>query len=202
MATHPSPPTGLRWLSGRSSYHSRALLTHVHLRFTLANLISGLLPDFGSGVLRGRLYRLAGLDIAPHVFIMGNLNLVGGPAGGFYDKLHVGRGTVIGNHVTINVDAEVRMGTNVSLSPFVRIYTGTHQLGPGSNRRISKVVAKPVLIEDGCWIGLGAMLLPGVTLGHGSVVAAGAVVTEAVPADSYVEGNPAKVLRQLPWGDR
>jgi acetyltransferase-like isoleucine patch superfamily enzyme len=58
------------------------------------------------------------------------------------------------------------------------------------------------VIEAGSWIGLGALILPGVTIGGGSVVAAGAVVTEAVPAHSYVEGNPARVVRQLPWADR
>jgi galactoside O-acetyltransferase/maltose O-acetyltransferase len=64
------------------------------------------------------------------------------------------------------------------------------------------VLAKPVVIEDGCWVGLGAMILPGITVGRGSVVAAGSVVASEVPANSYVEGNPARVVRQLPWGDR
>ncbi|MGI9146791.1 MAG: acyltransferase [Chloroflexota bacterium] len=178
------------------------MLHQVHLKFQLANMISGLMPDFGSGVLRGRLYRIAGLDVAADAFIMGNLELPSGSQIGFYDKLHVGSGVVIGNHVTINLDSEVRIGANVALSPFVRIYTGTHHLGPGSNRRLARVVGKSVAIEDGCWIGLGATILPGVTVGHGSIIAAGAVVTEAVPPNSYVEGNPARVIRQLPWGDR
>jgi maltose O-acetyltransferase len=179
------------------------MLHQVHLKLRLANVACGMLPDFGSGALRGRLYGLIGFDVAPSAFIMGNLELLRGSApDGFYDKLHVGQGTVIGNHVTINLDADVRIGNNVSVSPFVRIYTSTHQLGPGSNRRLSAVLAKPVIIEDGCWIGLGAMLLPGVTLGRGSVVAAGAVVMSEVPPNSYVEGNPAQVARELPWGDR
>jgi maltose O-acetyltransferase len=178
------------------------MLRQVHLRLRLANIVCGALPDFGSGALRGRLYRAVGLDIADSAFIMGNLELLAGSPNGFYDKLHIGSGTVLGNHITINLDADVHIGANVSLSPFVRIYTGTHHLGPGSNRRLDPLIAKTVVIEDGCWIGLGAMILPGVTVGHGSIVAAGAVVTEGVPADSYVEGNPARVIRQLPWGDR
>ncbi len=172
----------------RFSYYLGAMLRQVHLRLRLANLVCGVLPDFSSGALRGRLYRAVGLDIADSAFIMGNLELIAGSPNGFYDKLHVGRGAVIGNHITINVDADVRIGANVALSPFVRIYTGTHHLGPGSNRRLYPLIAKAIL--------------PGVTVGHGSIVAAGAVVTEGVPADSYVEGNPARVTRQLPWGDR
>lgn len=186
----------------RFAHYTRLMLYQVHLKLWLANVTCGLLPDFGSGALRARAYRMAGLDIAANAFIMGNLELLTGARDGFYDKLHVASGAVIANHVTINLDSNVYLGQNVAVSPFVRIYTSTHHIGPGSSRRLSNVVAKPVVIEAGCWIGLGAMILPGVTIGHGSIVAAGAVVTEDVPPDSYVEGNPAKVIRQLPWGDR
>jgi acetyltransferase-like isoleucine patch superfamily enzyme len=186
----------------RASYYGRSILSQFHLKLRLANLVCGLLPDFGSGAVRARVYRAIGLDIAASAFIMGNLELLSGSPEAFYEKLRVGSDTVIGNHVTINLDGPVTVGGNVSLSPFVRIYTSTHQLGPGSSRRMPGVLAKPVVIEDGCWVGLGAMILPGVTIGHGSVVAAGAVVTQEVPPDSYVEGNPAQVVRRLPWGDR
>ena len=172
-----------------------------HVRLQIANLLCGLLPDFASGAIRTRLYRAIGLHIEHSAFIMGNLVLVSGLPD-FYEKLSIGRGAVIGDHVTINVDARVTLGNNVSLGPHVLIYTGTHQIGPGSSRRRAEVLAKPVTIEDGCWIGLAAIVLPGVTVGHGSIVAAGTVVGQDVPPNSYVEGNPAHVVRQLPWGDR
>jgi acetyltransferase-like isoleucine patch superfamily enzyme len=171
------------------------------LKFALANLLCGWLPDFGSGSVRTRLYRMVGIDIGPGAFIMGNVELAGGGSG-VYGRMHIGAGSSIGNHVTFNLDEEIRLGTNVSIGPFVRIYTGTHPIGPGSNRRLADVLAKPVSIENGCWIGLGAMILPGVTVGHGSIVAAGAVVDEDVPPDSFVSGNPARVMQKLPWGDR
>jgi acetyltransferase-like isoleucine patch superfamily enzyme len=202
MNAQPSLGRKVSRFGDRFLYYGRGALHEIHFKLQLANLICRLLPDFSGGALRSRLYRLAGLDIGSSVFIMGNLELVGSSPDGFYDKFHVGHGTVIGNHVTISLDARVDFGTNVALSPFVRIYTSTHQLGPGSSRRNGNVLAKPVVIEDGCWLGLGAMILPGVRVGHGSIVAAGAVVTEDVPVDSYVEGNPAQVVRRLPWGDR
>ena len=180
---------------------ARDLLQSFHLKYRLANLICGLLPDDSSAPLRTRLYRLAGFSIATNAYLMSNLRLVSGVQG-FYDKLDIGPGVVTGARVTINLDAPVRLGSNVSLGPEVIIYTGTHKLGPGSQRRLQDLVAKPVTIEDGCWIGLAAIILPGVTIGHGSVVAAGAVVTQEVPPDSYVEGNPAQVVRKLPWGNR
>ncbi len=167
----------------------------------MVNLVCGVLPDGASGPIRTRLYRLIGLDIAQGAFIMGNLRLVGGLES-FYDKLHIGPGAITGARVTINLDAGVALGKDVSIGPDVVIYTGTHSIGPGSQRRLPDVVAKEVRIEDGCWIGLAAMILPGVTVGRGSVVAAGAVVTQDVPPNSYVEGNPARVIKHLPWGDR
>jgi len=177
------------------------LLQSFHLKYKLVNLACGLLPDDSSAPIRVRLYRLTGLNVARNAFIMSNLRLVSGVEG-FYDKLSIGTGVVTGSRITINVDAPVSIGQNVSLGPEVIIYTGTHPLGPGSQRRLNEIVAKPVTIENGCWIGLAAIILPGVTIGHGSVVAAGAVVTQDVPADSYVEGNPAQVVRKLPWGNR
>lgn len=178
-----------------------AALSTLHLRLRLANLFSGLFPDFVSGAVRVRLYRMAGFTIGHGAYIMGNLELLSGLEG-FYEKLAIGRGAIIGNHVTINLDATVSIGNNVSIGPYVLIYTGTHQVGPGSNRRLPQVVGRPVVIEDGCWIGLAAVVLPGVTIGHGSVIAAGAIVAQDVPPNSYVEGNPAQAVRQLPWGDR
>jgi carbonic anhydrase/acetyltransferase-like protein (isoleucine patch superfamily) len=75
-------------------------------------------------------------------------------------------------------------------------------IGPGSHRMMGEVSAKPVTIERGAWIGVGALILPGVTVGHGSIVGAGSVVNADVPPNTLVEGNPAKVVRALPWGDR
>jgi acetyltransferase-like isoleucine patch superfamily enzyme len=177
------------------------ILAQVHLKVAIVNLICRPLPRFGSGVLRGRLYRLAGLDVHPTAFIMGNLDLAGG-CGTLYDKLSIGAGSVIGDNVTINLDAPVRLGTNVSIGPQVLIYTATHPIGPGSNRRAGQVLARPVCIDDGSWIGLRATIMPGVTIGKGAIVAAGSVVDSDVAPHTYVQGNPAQAIRELPWPNR
>ncbi len=185
----------------RLAYYVREMGPQVHLKLRLANLLCGLLPDFGSGVFRARVYRAIGLDIGAGSSIAGKVEFVGGLPG-FYSRFKVGPGANIANRVTISLDANVNLGANVSLGPFVRIYSGTHSIGPGSNRRGAEVLPKPVIIEDGCWIGLGAVVLPGVRVGHGSIVGAAAVVDDDVPPDSYVVGNPARVVQTLPWGDR
>ena len=58
-------------------------------------------------------------------------------------------------------------------------------------------MAKPIVIEDNVWLGGGAILLPGVTIGRNAVVGAGAVVSHSVPANTAVAGNPARVIREI-----
>jgi acetyltransferase-like isoleucine patch superfamily enzyme len=187
-------------MSSRISENLQAFLVNVRVRLTLANIASRCLPNFCGSVVRAHLYRLAGFRIEAGANIVGSVNLVSGSPD-FYANLIIGRNTSISHQVTINLDGEVRIGANVSISPHVLIYTGTHHVGPESNRRHPAVLARPVIIEDGCWICLGAIILPGVTVGHGSIVAAGAVVTRDVPPNSFVAGVPAQVVRQLPVGD-
>jgi acetyltransferase-like isoleucine patch superfamily enzyme len=172
----------------------------VHVRYLLALGIAHLVPRFTAGPLIARLYRVAGFRIGAGSSLVGPLHVVSGLA--FEENLVVGRDVLISTNVTINVDDMVRIEDSVSISPFVKIYTASHPIGPGSHRMMWEVAAKPVTIERGAWIGLGALILPGVTVGHGSIVGAASVVTTNVPPNTYVEGNPAKVVRNLPWGDR
>lgn len=103
-------------------------------------------------------------------------------------------GLVIGEHTRVNrkclIDARgpVRIGDNVSISAEVVILTAQHRVNDPSFR----VESKPVVVEDNVWVGMRALILPGVTLGRGSVVAAGAVVTRSVPPLAIVAGVPAR----------
>ncbi|MEE4213008.1 MAG: DapH/DapD/GlmU-related protein [Parvularcula sp.] len=67
----------------------------------------------------------------------------------------------------------------------------------GHPSEIETILANPIAIEDKVWIGFGATILKGVTIGEGAIVAAGAVVTKDVPPYSIVAGNPARVVRNL-----
>jgi len=184
----------------RLRYYGSMYRRSAHLRYRFANIVSGLLPMFVSGAVRGRMYRLVGFKVAKGAFIAGNLKLTSAVAG-FYEHLTIGPGGSIADHVTINLDAPVTIGSNVGIAPHVVIYTGSHKLGPGS-ARMAAPQALPVTIEDGAWIRIGAIIVPGVTVGRGAIVAAGAVVLKDVPPNTYVEGNPAAVIRKLGWGDR
>lgn len=174
------------------------LLRAYRLKYKIANLVCGLLPTYTYSFVRVRLYRLAGFkQITPSSFIGGNVELISN-ADEFYNKLTVGEGCVIAFNVTMNLDAEIRLGNNVTISPYVMLYTSTHQKETACNRQMTGSTAKPIIIEDGCWIASGAVILPGVTVGRGSIVAAGAVVTQDVPPNVMVKGNPARVAQRLP----
>lgn len=87
----------------------------------------------------------------------------------------------------------IRIGANILFGPNVQIYTAAHPLD-AAERAAGLEFAKPITIGDGCWIGGGAIILPGVTLGERCVIGAGAVVTRSIPADTVAVGNPAKPL--------
>ena len=185
---------------GRLTRYTNLIRRSLHFKFALARLVSSVLPEFASGIIRARVYRWAGFDVGQGAFLMGNLRLKSA-APDFYSKLSIGEGATLADSITINLDGKVTIGKNVAIAPHVVIYTGSHQIGPGS-KRIGDFTALPVTIEEGAWVRVGAIIVPGVTVGRGSIVAAGAVVLKDVPPNTYVEGNPAQVVRQLPWGYR
>jgi maltose O-acetyltransferase len=92
--------------------------------------------------------------------------------------------------------ARVDIGDSVLLGPSVHIYTATHPLD-ASLRASGAELAKPVRIGSRVWIGGGAIVLPGVTIGDDAVIGAGSVVTRDVPACCVAVGNPCRVVRTL-----
>ena len=120
-------------------------------------------------------------------------------------RITVGPGAEIttGDNFGINYGVEIyaaeriTMGDNTMIGDLATIYdTDFHRIDEGSEPRVA-----PVTIGDNVWLGRAAMVLPGVTIGDHSIVAAGAVVTKDVPARSVVAGNPARVVREVTASD-
>ena len=121
-----------------------------------------------------------------------------------------GRHISIGRNTFVNVNCVfadnnlITIGDDTLIGPAVQIYTASHPLSP--DERITPpgsaapyvTTSKPVTIGDKCWIGGGAILLPGVTIGDGSTIGAGSVVTRSVPPRSVAAGNPCRILKTLP----
>ncbi len=92
--------------------------------------------------------------------------------------------------------AEIRLGDRTQLGPGVQMLAADHPREP--ERRAQNIeLARPVSIGENCWIGAGAILCPGVSVGAHSVVGAGSVVTRDVPPRVVAAGNPCRVIREL-----
>lgn len=99
------------------------------------------------------------------------------------------------NHNCVFLDAgKITIGDYVMLGPNVQLATACHPLNH-EDRRKGLEFSKPIVLEDDVWIGAGAIILPGVTIGKGAVIGAGSVVTKDVPPFTVYGGNPAKYIK-------
>ena len=118
-----------------------------------------------------------------------------------------GRHVHFGNYVYANFnltlvdDTCIYVGDHTMFGPGVTVATAGHPIWPELRERGLQYNA-PVRIGRNCWIGAGAVILPGVTIGDNSVIGAGSVVTKDIPADVVAVGNPCRVLRPIGEQDR
>lgn len=132
-----------------------------------------------------------------------------------------GRNIYLGNNVSVNMNCtfvdcnKITIGGNVLIASNVQLYTAAHpvelseRLTPDWNQGgnpdgdneteqyFCRTYALPINIGDGCWLGGGVIVLPGVTIGDGAVIGAGSVVTKDIPANSLAVGNPCRVIRKI-----
>ncbi len=98
------------------------------------------------------------------------------------------------NCVVLDV-CEVVIGDFTLFGPAVQIYTATHPMNPELRRK--QEFARPIAIGSDVWVGGGAILCPGVTIGSRSVIGAGSVVTRDIPEAVFAAGNPCRVIREI-----
>ena len=122
--------------------------------------------------------------------------------------IYGGGGIHIGNFVHISANVCVSGGGSLKIGDFVNISAGAHLItgsdSPNGDSLVGAAVPKEyrkidrsyIFLEDYSWIGAGAIVLPGITIGEGAVVGAGAVVTKNIEPWTIVGGNPAKKIRR------
>jgi len=145
------------------------------------------------------IHRSARMDTPPYrKFYLGDYSVVESFAciNNAVGDVIIGDHTRIGLHNTII--GPVTIGSHVNLAQGITITALNHNFSDAKKRIDEQGVnTTPVVIEDDIWIGANAVILPGVTIGQHSVVAAGAIVTKDVPPHSLVAGVPAKVIKQI-----
>ena len=110
-------------------------------------------------------------------------------------NIHLGERVFFNFNCVVLDVCEVRIGDFTLFGPAVQIYTATHPMN--AELRRTQEAGKPITIGSDVWVGGGAILCPGVTVGSRSVIGAGSVVTRDVPAGVFAAGNPCRVIREI-----
>lgn len=117
------------------------------------------------------------------------------------NNIHLGKNVFINSHCYFMDCANITIGNHVFIGPYCGFYTANHPLQYGPrNQGLEK--ALPITIGDNCWFGANVSVMPGVTIGSGCVIAAGAVVTKDMPDNSLIAGVPAKVIKAIDQNEK
>jgi len=143
--------------------------------------------------LKTRLYRLAGLHIGKKTAITGPLSLRADAT----DRIYIGDGTYLNSETRFGCQEDtVTIGKNCLIGPRVSFETAGHN-AVYDEKQGWGYFTKPIIVGDRVWIGAGAIILPGVTIHEGAVIAAGAIVNKDVDAFTMVAGVPAKKIKDI-----
>ncbi len=167
-----------------------------------------------SSALRSWYWRLLGMEVGkgtrmakitvtwPHKIALGErcsleqgvyFNAAGGHSGGV--TIAIGAGTFIGSGCEFNGIESIRIGQTCLIASGSRFIDHNHGTDLGSPMKLQPEVSAPILVGSDVWIGTNCIVLKGVTIGDGAIVAAGSVVTKPVEAYTIVGGVPARLIR-------
>jgi maltose O-acetyltransferase len=172
----------------------RAEFEGLHLRLLIARILLAPLPIYVGGRLRGVILRLVGFQIGRGTIFAGTPIIT--LADNKYKNLLIGEGCWFNIDCVFDLGAQIRIGSKAYVGHGVLVLTRSHEVGTSQQRALA-LLAKPVNIGNGVWLGSRSTILPGVTIGEGAIVAAGSVVHRDVPPNTLVAGVPARVVKQL-----
>jgi maltose O-acetyltransferase len=166
----------------------------LHPSLLLAQFILAILPPYTGGRLRTLVLRSIGFSIGNGTQFWDTPAILGN--GNIYQRLVIGEDCLISIACFIDLASKITLGDRVGVGPHCMLLTGDHDYGDDQNR-VGQLAPLPIHVGDGTWLGARSLILPGVTIGKGAVIAAGAIVTKDVPPNTVVAGIPAKVIRYL-----
>lgn len=115
--------------------------------------------------------------------------------------VHFGKNVYANFNLTLVDDTHIYVGDYTMLAPNVILATAAHPILPELREQVYQYNL-PIHIGKNCWIGAGAIILPGITIGDNSVIGAGSVVTKDIPPNVVAVGNPCKVIREISAHDK
>jgi maltose O-acetyltransferase len=183
-ATRMAPRSGQA--EGTASYGPREDHGGLHLRLLAVETMFRAVPPFVFGRLRTYALRAAGIRIGRASVFWGTPTLVG--SGAVCDRLSVGAFCGFNKGAFFDLEDRVTIGDHVAVGHDVMFLTRTHHSGGGA-QRAGAVHCAPVTIENGVWLGARCTIMPGVTVGAGSVVGASVTVTADVPPNTLLMGT-------------
>ncbi|HTW98685.1 MAG TPA: DapH/DapD/GlmU-related protein [Acidimicrobiales bacterium] len=175
------------WIQTRTP-ESRALFEQVKVATRLSARLSDYCLDDAESI-RKAFEELIGKPVGEH------FTLIPPFYADYGSNITVGRVVFIGPHCAFTGHAPIDIADEVMIAHKVNLVTAGHPVEPGTRREY--ITAEPISIDANVWIGAAATILPGVHIGEGSVVAAGAVVAHDVPPATLVAGVPAAAIRRL-----
>jgi maltose O-acetyltransferase len=167
----------------------------VNPRLLMAQALLMLLPHYVGNRLRARVLDLVGFRIGRGT-MMADVPAISG-TGNIEQRLVIGRYCWFNVGCVLELEALITIGDRVAFGHQVMILTSTHSIGSQEQRARPALVRLPVRIDHGAWLGARSIVLPGVTVGAGAVVAAGALVNRDVPPNTLVAGIPARIIKTL-----
>jgi maltose O-acetyltransferase len=174
----------------------REELGGLHLRLALARILLLPLPLHVGSRLRSAALRQVGFAIGHGTVMWGLPQITGGE--NLYEMLRIGEYCWVNAGCFFDLGSHITIGDRVAIGHQVMLLTTSHEQG-GATRRAGEIYTAPISIGQGAWLGSRATVLPGVRIGSGAVVGAGALVTRDVPDDTLVAGVPAKPIRALDY---
>lgn len=163
------------------------------LKKIVQKVILLLLLLFGIGFLSRILYKILGVKMGRNACLHRKCEIYGA-----FNNICLSDNSEVNYGVFLLCKDKIMIGKNSTIAYKSIILTSANPHGPYNKlSSLYPAITAPVIIGDDCWIGAGAILLPGVTIGNGSIVAAGAVVTRDVPPGVLVAGVPAIVKKIL-----
>lgn len=162
-------------------YHTRLSVAVEHL--ATSTVVLGPVELYGTGRIH----------IADHALLYPGLFLETEDQG----RIDIGQDVVLSRGVHLSSRCAITLGNGCMVGEYTSIRDANHRFGGGQGIRHSGFSAAAIVIGENVWVGRGSVILPGVSIGAGTVVAANSVVTRSLPAGVLAMGSPARVVRAL-----